>query len=315
MEVGETGIGRVSSPSPLSLPGTTPGAAHSGRGRAAWLPDRRGGSDGVLPRRHRSFPGMSDLGPLDVALMPVWGWGPSSGTATSTPTGAALALRLLRPRLAVPIHWGTLYPVGLRRVRPRALSEPPLEFARQAQAIAPDVVVRVLNPGEELRWIRTRPTQGRFVEPSGCGPTRCLGGGATACPLGAGGGGILGDGWPDPGIRPAELSRGAPLHRPHRPVQRSYLAALDPCRPAADRAQFRTRLAGPQRPDRLLVDRDRRRLHAGLLERAGCRLRPFHHPDGADARAQFRRRRSAVADRPPPRSARPQVEPHRMCLG
>ncbi len=93
------------------------------------------------------FPEMSDLGPLDVALMPVGDGVPTLGDGHMTPTEAALALRLLRPRLAVPIDSDTLYPVGLRRVRPRALSEPPLEFARQAQAIAPDVVVRSPEPG------------------------------------------------------------------------------------------------------------------------------------------------------------------------
>ncbi|MGH2984054.1 MAG: MBL fold metallo-hydrolase, partial [Solirubrobacterales bacterium] len=56
----------------------------------------------------------------------------------------------LRPRLAVPVHWGTFYPVGLRRVFPRRLSQPPLEFARLARELAPDVRVRVLQPGSAL---------------------------------------------------------------------------------------------------------------------------------------------------------------------
>ena len=54
------------------------------------------------------FPQMSDLGPLDVALLPVWGWGASVGPGHLDPEAAARALQLLRPRLAVPIHWGTL---------------------------------------------------------------------------------------------------------------------------------------------------------------------------------------------------------------
>ena len=95
------------------------------------------------------FPGMSDLGPLDLALLPVWGWGPSVGTGHLDPEAAARALKLLRPRLAVPIHWGTFYPVGLRRLRPKPLTEPPLEFARRAGELAPEVDVRVLEPGSE----------------------------------------------------------------------------------------------------------------------------------------------------------------------
>ena len=30
------------------------------------------------------FDEMSEIGPVDVALLPVWGWGPSVGRATST---------------------------------------------------------------------------------------------------------------------------------------------------------------------------------------------------------------------------------------
>jgi L-ascorbate metabolism protein UlaG (beta-lactamase superfamily) len=95
------------------------------------------------------FPAMSKLGPLDLALLPVWGWGPSVGDGHLNPERAARALEMLRPRLAVPIHWGTLYPLGLRRLRPEPLSEPPLEFARLAERLAPEVEVRVLQPGSE----------------------------------------------------------------------------------------------------------------------------------------------------------------------
>lgn len=95
------------------------------------------------------FPGMSELGPLDLALLPVWGWGVSVGAGHLDPQRAARALEMLRPRLAVPIHWGTFYPLGLRRLRPEPLSEPPLEFARLAKRLAPGVEVRVLEPGSE----------------------------------------------------------------------------------------------------------------------------------------------------------------------
>jgi L-ascorbate metabolism protein UlaG (beta-lactamase superfamily) len=56
---------------------------------------------------------------------------------------------MLRPRLAVPIHWGTFYPIGMRRLRPEPLSEPPHEFARLAGRLVPEVEVRVLEPGSE----------------------------------------------------------------------------------------------------------------------------------------------------------------------
>jgi L-ascorbate metabolism protein UlaG (beta-lactamase superfamily) len=96
------------------------------------------------------FEDMSDLGPLDVALLPVWGWGHSVGAGHLDPARAARALERLRPRLAVPIHWGTFYPAGLRRLRPGPLTDPPHEFARLAHELTPEVEVRVLEPGSEM---------------------------------------------------------------------------------------------------------------------------------------------------------------------
>jgi L-ascorbate metabolism protein UlaG (beta-lactamase superfamily) len=96
------------------------------------------------------YPQMKDLRPLDLALLPIWGWGPNVGPGHLDPARAAQALRLLRPELAVPIHWGTFYPLGLRRLKPEPLTEPPREFARLAGELAPEVTVRVLAPGESL---------------------------------------------------------------------------------------------------------------------------------------------------------------------
>lgn len=93
------------------------------------------------------YEAMEELTPLDVALLPVWGWGPKLGAGHLNPRTAAEALRLLRPRIAVPIHWGTFFPIRLGGDR---LTEPPHEFARQAAELAPDVEVRVLEPGESL---------------------------------------------------------------------------------------------------------------------------------------------------------------------
>jgi L-ascorbate metabolism protein UlaG (beta-lactamase superfamily) len=94
------------------------------------------------------YPEMSDLGPVDVALLPVWGWGSSVGEGHLDPPRAAMAVEAIRPRLAVPIHWGTFAVAGMRRRHPENLVEPPLEFARLTNSLAPDVEVRVLQPGE-----------------------------------------------------------------------------------------------------------------------------------------------------------------------
>ena len=90
------------------------------------------------------YAGMGGLGPLDLALVPVWGWGDSFGPGHLDPARAAEALALLAPRVAVPIHWGTLRRIGARP----ASDEPALEFARAAAETAPAVEVRVLAPGE-----------------------------------------------------------------------------------------------------------------------------------------------------------------------
>lgn len=97
------------------------------------------------------FPELELLaGTVDVALLPVWGWGPTLGAGHMDPGRAARAVALLRPRLAVPIHWGTLYPIGLAGSRPAPLREPPRAFAAQVAELAPEVTVRVLEPGSSL---------------------------------------------------------------------------------------------------------------------------------------------------------------------
>jgi L-ascorbate metabolism protein UlaG (beta-lactamase superfamily) len=97
------------------------------------------------------FDGMGSLaGRVDVALLPVWGWGPSLGPGHMDPLSAARAVALVRPAVAVPIHWGTFFPVGLEALRGSALVEPPRVFARHVAELAPEVEVRVLAPGDEL---------------------------------------------------------------------------------------------------------------------------------------------------------------------
>ena len=102
------------------------------------------------------FPGMAELGALDVALLPIWGWSGRLGPGHLDPESAAEALRLIRPAVAVPIHWGSLFPLALVRGRDRHLTEPPRRFAAAAALRAPDVDVRILQPGETLRLMRPR---------------------------------------------------------------------------------------------------------------------------------------------------------------
>ncbi len=126
-------------------------------GRAA--PGRTGLTVGfaVLGSRRVFFAGDTDLFPemdglvddLDVALLPIWGWGPTMGIGHLDPERAAEALVLLRPKTAVPIHWGTLRPF-YKSAKARYLREPPGAFAAAAARLAPEVTIRVLAPGEQL---------------------------------------------------------------------------------------------------------------------------------------------------------------------
>jgi L-ascorbate metabolism protein UlaG (beta-lactamase superfamily) len=94
------------------------------------------------------FDGMSALQGVDLALLPIWGWGPNLGPGHMNPERAARAAALIEPKIVVPIHWGTLYPRFLHRLRPRPLSDPPLELARWMAELAPQTELRVLAAGE-----------------------------------------------------------------------------------------------------------------------------------------------------------------------
>ncbi len=98
------------------------------------------------------FDGMAEIGRgLDVALVPIWGWGPSAGRGHLDPRRAAEALQLLRPLLAVPIHWGTYAPLGFGRLQTALLADPLTAFRRHAAELAPQVDVHVLGLGGTLR--------------------------------------------------------------------------------------------------------------------------------------------------------------------
>jgi L-ascorbate metabolism protein UlaG (beta-lactamase superfamily) len=97
------------------------------------------------------FEDMSSLGPVDVALLPIWGWGPAlGGGGHMDPREAAEAARLLGASVAIPIHWGTYFPAhrGLRRL-PAFVDAPAAEFASRMAEAAPKTEARVLRPGEE----------------------------------------------------------------------------------------------------------------------------------------------------------------------
>ncbi|UOY00240.1 MBL fold metallo-hydrolase [Blastococcus sp. PRF04-17] len=105
------------------------------------------------------FDGMAVLAAraVDVALLPVWGWGPSLGPGHLDPVTAADAVALIRPRVAVPVHWGTLTVAGmtvvpspLRARMRRLLVDPPRSFATEVAARGLPTRVVVTEPGSRV---------------------------------------------------------------------------------------------------------------------------------------------------------------------
>ena len=103
------------------------------------------------------FPEMGSLveRELDVALVPIGGWGPRLGAGHLDPTRAAEAVVRLQPRYAVPIHWGTLWPYGLMRPVPSGLVGPPAEFERRLRDRSEETAARPLiaPPGERVPFV------------------------------------------------------------------------------------------------------------------------------------------------------------------
>lgn len=153
-DVAEVAVGDVVEVGTVSVCATP--AVHGG-GRA--VPGRGRNTVGYLVTGSASvffagdtdlFDAMRGLAPgLDLALLPIWGWGPTIGPGHLDPARAARAVALLAPKLVVPIHWGTLRPV-YRSARAGFLHDPLEEFVAAVELEAPGVEVRVLQPGESI---------------------------------------------------------------------------------------------------------------------------------------------------------------------
>jgi L-ascorbate metabolism protein UlaG (beta-lactamase superfamily) len=95
------------------------------------------------------FAGMAELaGRIDVALLPISGWGVTLPDDHLNPLTAAKALDHLKPRVAVPVHYGVYYPPGMLALWRGRDVGPPRAFARYAARLAPEVEVRIVPPGD-----------------------------------------------------------------------------------------------------------------------------------------------------------------------
>jgi L-ascorbate metabolism protein UlaG (beta-lactamase superfamily) len=92
------------------------------------------------------FDGMRELaGGLDLALLPVAGWGRTLPAGHMDAHKAVRALELLEPRHAVPVHWGTFVPFRIGALGGSATAAE--DFRAEAASRVPGVAVHVLPVG------------------------------------------------------------------------------------------------------------------------------------------------------------------------
>ena len=107
------------------------------------------------------FAAMADIpalagGPIDLALVPVGGWGPRLSGGHMDAVQAARACATVGARVAVPVHWGTLHAPVSRRLPPGWMDRSGPAFAAAAARVAPGVQVHVVLPGEQIEVPETR---------------------------------------------------------------------------------------------------------------------------------------------------------------
>jgi len=96
------------------------------------------------------FDDMAELGTIDLALLPIWGWGPTIGVGHLDPERAVEAVDRIAPATVVPIHWGTYAPENGRPGQPDWLDRPAREFERLMERAPGRSVAKVLEPGDSL---------------------------------------------------------------------------------------------------------------------------------------------------------------------
>ncbi|MGO4191728.1 MBL fold metallo-hydrolase [Arthrobacter sp. YAF17] len=126
-------------------PNAANGQLVRGASGTAWI----AGDTGLFPAM-AAIPAMAG-GTIDVALVPVWGWGPRLSAGHLTPETAAQAVALSGARFAIPVHWGTLHPPFVTHFARSWLELPGRRFAEAVAEQAPGCTAVVLAPGQS--WV------------------------------------------------------------------------------------------------------------------------------------------------------------------
>jgi L-ascorbate metabolism protein UlaG (beta-lactamase superfamily) len=101
-------------------------------------------------------PGMARIreiagGTIDLALVPVGGWGPRLSGGHMDPAQAARVVATVGARWAVPVHWGTLHAPVSRHLPPGWMDAAGPAFAAAVARQAHPSRVHVLAPGTAVR--------------------------------------------------------------------------------------------------------------------------------------------------------------------
>ena len=99
---------------------------------------------------------MTDIEPVDLALVPIGGWGPTLADGHMHPAAGADAVSRIGARWAVPVHWGTFWPQGLHRVaranHHRLFVSPGQQFVDAMAELAPATEAVLAGHGDRLAF-------------------------------------------------------------------------------------------------------------------------------------------------------------------